>query len=526
MNKFVKKFFITFVLALILYSIFSIFLNKKKNSHVVKNIENNTIFSNNIRIGVMQLDTLNPILSNNKNVQEVSRLIFDPLFELTNDYKIKDGLAKEYSKIDSNTYLIKLKENIKWHDGNLLNSSDVIFTINIIKKLGDKSVYYYNTKNIAKVEELDEYTIKIITENEEAFFEYNLIFPIVSCKYFNEDNFNLESKNLKIIGTGKFYISDVSNNKIYLKRFDDYWVTGGENKLENIELKTCNSLGDIINEYKNLEIDFFTTSNSNINSYLENYNYNKNEYINRNYMYMALNYSDKILKNKEVRQAINYAINKKEIVSQIGNCTISNFPLDFGCFAYSEENEYVSYNEEMARKILIDNNWEYNSNRWIKKNNGKIELELVVNKNDNTMVKTADIISSQLSNIGIYIKIIEANNKQYNSYIINKNYDLILLNNSYSYSPSLNKYYDENNIANYCNEEIGEILEDIETLNIDDLNKKYKRIVELYNEDVIYISLFFNTSNLIYSNNVRGLITPNSYNPYIGIEKCYREYEN
>ena len=50
----------------------------------------------------IEFDNINPILSNNKNVQDISRLIFEPLFTLTQDYKIEGVLAKECSKIDEN----------------------------------------------------------------------------------------------------------------------------------------------------------------------------------------------------------------------------------------------------------------------------------------------------------------------------------------------------------------------------------------------------------------------------------------
>ena len=46
-----------------------------------------SLISNNIRIGIIDFDNINPILSNNKNVQDISRLIFDPLYTLTEDYK-------------------------------------------------------------------------------------------------------------------------------------------------------------------------------------------------------------------------------------------------------------------------------------------------------------------------------------------------------------------------------------------------------------------------------------------------------
>ena len=57
--------------------------------------------------------------------------------------------------------------------------------------------------------------------------------------------------------------------------------------------------------------------------------YNKKQYEGREYDFLALNCEDTILKYKEVRQAINYAIDKENIVASVynNNYSVANFPL-------------------------------------------------------------------------------------------------------------------------------------------------------------------------------------------------------
>ncbi len=73
------------------------------------------------------MDTINPILSNNKNVQDISKLIYEPLVNLTADYKSEACLAKEWAKQSDNSYLIKLRENVRWSNGQRFTSADVRF---------------------------------------------------------------------------------------------------------------------------------------------------------------------------------------------------------------------------------------------------------------------------------------------------------------------------------------------------------------------------------------------------------------
>lgn len=529
-----KTIFILLIIILIVGACYINFSNKDKievAEDILKNNGEQTVISNNIRIGIIEFDNINPILSNNKNVQDISRLIFDPLFTLTEDYKLKEALATEWSKLDDTTYIIKLRENVKWQDGNNFDVSDVIFTIDMLKKEENSSVYYNNVANISSLEEIDENTLKITINEKIPYFEYNLIFPIVSSKYFNEENFTSESKNLKPAGTGLFYISDISNNSILLKRNVNGWNDKMIN-LDSINLNLYDSLSSTINAFKSGEIDIFTTSNIKTEDYLKNTNHSKQEYINRNYDHLILNCEDNVLANIEVRQAINSAIDKEKIIKDVYNSKykVSNFPLDFGSYVYDKNNTVIDDDKNVAKSLLVDNGWKYSSKKWRKTVNYRyltIELNLLVNKDNSNLVKVAKNIKKQLESTGIVINITEVTTKQYNRYLNNKQYDIALISSNYGYSPSLNKYFKDTNLANYRNEEITNILNEIEnTTDENELKQKYTRITEIYNNEVPYISLYYNTNTMIYSTNLKGTITPNSYNLFYGIESWYREYKN
>ena len=300
--------------------------------------------------------------------------------------------------------------------------------------------------------------------------------------------------------------------------------------MDSITLNFYDSLSSVISGFKSGEVDIFTTSNYKIDEYLKNINHNKQEYINRNYDYLILNCNHKVLKNQEVRQSINSAINKEEIINDIyyKKYRQSNFPLDFGSYTYSNHSTIV-YNKNTAKNLLIDKGWKYSSKKWRKTVNHNyltIELDLLVNKDNSNLVKVANKIKDQLESIGMKIKVIEATNKQYSTALDKKQYDMVLTSGTYGYSPSLNKYFKEENLANYKNKEMIEILDDIENMTDEnELKHKYNQIVEIYNNDVPYVSLYYNTNTMIYSNHLKGTIKPNSYNLFYGIESWYREYK-
>ena len=142
------------------------------------------------------------------------------------------------------------------------------------------------------------------------------------------------------------------------------------------------------------------------------------------------------------------------------------------------------------------------------------------------MVKVANKIKEQLDSIGVITTVVQADTKQFNNKIKNQQYDIVLSSANYSYSQSLNKYFKEDNLANYKNEEIINLLNEIEnTTDENELKQKYTRITEIYNDEVPYISLYYNTNTMIYSTSLKGTVKPNSYNLFYGIESWSREYK-
>ena len=77
-------------------------------------------------------------------------LIYDSLFTIDENYDTVPQLVEEY-KIENNgiDIYIKLKD-IKWHDGTILTSNDVKFTIDLIKQNID-SPYNALVENISSI---------------------------------------------------------------------------------------------------------------------------------------------------------------------------------------------------------------------------------------------------------------------------------------------------------------------------------------------------------------------------------------
>ena len=523
-SNFVKYIFFIFVIAIMGFAIYKFNEDEQKIASEPEKmeIEEEEIIKE-LSLGIAEYDTINPILSNNKYVQEISKIIYEPLFELDEKYKIKMCLARDWAKTSEVTYLIKIKNGIKWSNGDAFTVDDVIYTIDILKNTS--SIYAYNVQYIIRVDKVDEQTFQIRLDHEIPFFEYNLIFPIMSKNYYLGEDFLASSKNDKPVGTGKYAILENNNENLILEKNENY--DREELTLDTIKIGKYSNLGELYNAFKLGKVDLITSTNINIENYIGTIGYNKNECIGREFDFLAINTQNVILSHKEVRKAISYAINKENIVGALYNnkYKITPYPLDYGNWLNGDNQENI-YNPDEAKRILEENGWEFKYKKWQKRENyvtRTINFRLVVQASNQNRVTIADMIKSNLEAIGINVTIVKTSDSQYQYYLQNKNYDMILTGTRQSFSPNLETYLGNSNLANYNNEEINNIMNEVKNITKDDLlEEKYKRIKEIYNEETPYIGLYSSYYFVATSWKLRGNVATNSYNIFTNINNWYK----
>ena len=174
----------------------------------------------------------------------------------------------------------------------------------------------------------------------------------------------------------------------------------------------------------------------------------------------------------------------------------------------------------------MDNGWTYRSGSWQKVENyrtQKIALNLLVKADDSSKVSVAENIKTQLANQGIIINIQQASGEQYNGLVQARSYDILLGSITVSPSPDLNLFLGDGNLANYSNEEVQNIMNEVKnTTDEEVLKEKYKRLAEIYKTDIPYLSLYNNKYTIAYNSALVGDITPTWFYQFYGIEGWYK----
>ena len=93
--------FIIIVVGVISTATFFIYRNNtnKEESKTNEVPENNVAIVDNLKMGISEYDTINPILTKNKEILNLDKLIFEPLINLTSDYQIENNLIEGLTKI-------------------------------------------------------------------------------------------------------------------------------------------------------------------------------------------------------------------------------------------------------------------------------------------------------------------------------------------------------------------------------------------------------------------------------------------
>jgi|GEM_PF-178691 len=282
----------------------------------------------------------NPYVKNRRLDQGFHQALMEPLFILNYETGgIMPWLAESYQKNESaNQWAIKLRQGIKWSDGEDMNADDLVFTINLLKN--NPGMLYAGemirwVKSVAKIDDL---TVKFeLTSSNPRFvldhFSVKIwgrinILPEHVWRGKNPLTFkNYDPEKGWPMFTGAYKLASISSIRFVYTRDDNWWgaksgfkplpapkklvwvsLGGKETRIAAMAIDELDSLGDIsVEEFISLK-----EINPLVAAYHEKLPYSWPDPCVRN---IEINHSIAPWDAKEMRWALNYAINREEVVS-------------------------------------------------------------------------------------------------------------------------------------------------------------------------------------------------------------------
>ena len=194
---------------------------------------------------------INPLLATDSASSEIADWIFNGLVKFDKDGHIIGDLADKFYFENNTTLVFELKKGVRWHDGEIFNAKDVIYTFNLLKSPKLLTPYKDNFKYIKSVEMINLYKIKVVYK--EAYFKALSIWMmgILPEHLWSNENSPMTSKLNKMpIGTGSYMLKKAFkvNEKIILEA-NPYYLP----HKPNIDTIKYNYIGDKSTEFITLK---------------------------------------------------------------------------------------------------------------------------------------------------------------------------------------------------------------------------------------------------------------------------------
>lgn len=315
---------------------------------------------------------INPLLAQTSDVdRDLASLIYAGLMKYDDSGKLVPALAESFNISDDDlTYTFKLRKNLRWHDDKAVTADDVVFTI-----LAAQNTDYGSFQRIiwqgVDVSKTDDLTVVFKLKNKYAQFLGNTtlgILPKHVWQNVKPANFGLSEFNIKpAVGSGPYKFSKIRRDALgnvksfELEAFEKYY--SGRPYISKIDFKFYASENDLINAYNSNEIDSLgSVSPQRLSSirFLGQLKIKKLKLPRYFAVFLNQNQS-KPLADKNVRLALNYATDKKEILDKVlsNNGTRVDSPMLPGILDLPDSVTKYDFDIEKAQKTLDDAGWQY-----------------------------------------------------------------------------------------------------------------------------------------------------------------------
>jgi len=343
------------------------------------------------------ISKFDPHFSTSSNDIRVSFNIFDNLVSRHPDGKLYPGLATEWKLEGHTTYRFKLRQGVKWHNGDPFTSADAKFSIERTYDSAAKTMVATALSTIDRIEAPDPFTLVIHTKKPDPLLPARLAFyggQIVPKKYL--EVVGNDAFNAKPVGTGPVrFVSWVKDDKLVLEANPDYW--GGRIEADRVIFRAIPEAAPRIAALLKGEVDAITQLPPDHGERVAGNPATKVQGALYAGLYvLAVNSKRPPLDNPLVKQALSLAIDRDAIVKELwrGRGIVPSGPIAKGDNHFDPSLPPLAYNPKEARERLKKSGY--------KNEEVFIESTVAYVSNDKTM---AEAIVAMWRDVGINAKV-------------------------------------------------------------------------------------------------------------------------
>jgi peptide/nickel transport system substrate-binding protein len=481
-------------------------------------------------IGSMQ--RLNPMLDfYNTADRDVDRLLYSRLFTFDEHGQPVPDLVSNwgYSQ-DGTIYNIELNENARWHDGEQVTTSDIVFTVELMRNGGDYVPQDLQEfwKNVEVVDLSPTVMQFKLPEAYAAFVDY-LNFGILPAHLLNGksiDEISAMDFNIQPVGSGPYafdhlIVEDDQIVGVALKANTEYYRTAPyieqvtfryypdsasayqayqDQMVNGISQVSKDILKDVLAEP---DLSVYTAREPEMSLVL--FNLNKPE--------------SPFFADRDVRKALYMGINRQYLIDRIldGQALLADGPIFPDTWAYYASTEKVSYDPERAKQLLSDAGYtlpaEGGSVR-VDEDGGELSFTLLYPDDDGHR-SLAEAIQRDWTALGVGVSLEAVSYDQLiNARLGSRDYQAALVDLNMTQTPDPDPYpfWDSvqatggQNYSQWDNKIVSEYLEKARTtVNKDERTRYYRSFQVVFSEEWPALPLYYPVYSYAVSSDVQGV---------------------
>lgn len=281
--------------------------------------------------------------------------VYETLVMYDDNLKIIPLLAESWEQLDDLHWQFNLRKGVKFHNGEEMKASDVVFSM--VRATGPKGAnvsYIMRAVDANETRAVDDYTVIIGTH--EPFTPLIGYLPYIGAVIVSEKEFTADDEKaaLNPVGTGPFkFVSWNKNDRCVYERNEDYW--GTKPAYKNLIIRTIVEANSRVIELESGNIDIAYAIPAKDVPRLES---NPDTKIERNdstlFEFIGMNAEKEPFNNPEFRKAIDLAIDEQAVVDSVymGNARYTPTSVTPNMPYYDDSDVEPKYDPEQAKAIL------------------------------------------------------------------------------------------------------------------------------------------------------------------------------
>jgi len=448
-----------------------------------------------------------PPLSSDSSSHEVAEYLYVAPLKYDKNIKLVPQAAEKFEVLEEGRLLrFTLRRDIRWTDGVPLTARDVEFTYKLMIDPKTPTAYAEDFLAVKQFRLTGEYSFEVRYDKPFARALVTWASAILPRHILEHEDLLSTKYSREPIGAGPYVLKSWTNgDRLVLQANPDYFE--GRPYIDTVVMRI---IPDQSTQFMELKAGNLDTINLTPQQYLYQTegpgwtdSYSKFQYLASAYTYLAYNLQSPLFSDVRVRQALEFAIDKDEIVRGVlsGLGTAANGPYMPGTWVYDTTIPANEFDPDRARHLLAQAGWTRKTPEGplVNAKGQSFSFTILTNQGNSQRIKTAIIIQSRLKDLGIHVEIRTVEWASFIKEFVNKGrYDALLLAWNILQDPDLYDVWHSSkavpgglNFVGYKNAELDDLLErGRRTLDQTKRKAIYGKVQQILHRDQPYCFLY------------------------------------